>query len=127
MCGVCLCCARCKCTKMVSLFISQIMLSEAEVATSLNQVEYTVNNVTNSCVESLEALSSENVSLAGLSFQAQLLDVGVYNSCMYEYLEECEMPLGVDNCSTSPSSILYPVGRRVCYKLYYARVHLRLV
>ena len=111
MCGVCLCCVRCKCTEMVSLFILQIMSSEAQVATSLNQVEYTVNNVTNSCVESLEALSSENVSLAGLSFQAQLLDVGVYNSCMYEYLEECEMPLGVDNCSTSPSSILYPVGR----------------
>ena len=88
------------------------MLSEAEVTTSLNQVEFTVNNVTNTCVESLEALSSQNVSLAGLSFDATLLNVGVYNSCVYEYLEECEMPIGVDNCSTNPSPILYPVGSK---------------
>ena len=86
------------------------MSSEADVAMSLNQVEFTVNNVTNTCVESLEALSTQNVSLAGLNFEAQLLNVGVYNSCLYEYLDECSMPPNVENCSTSPHDIIVPVS-----------------
>ena len=86
------------------------MSSDVDVAMSLNAVETFVNNVTNSCVQSLEELSSENVSLAGLNFNAQLLNVGIYNSCVYEYLEECGMPIGTDNCSTTPRDILVPVS-----------------
>ena len=86
------------------------MSSDADVTASLNLVESTVNNVTNSCLASLQNLSSENVSLSGLSFEAQLLNVGVYNSCVYEYLDECEMPVNTENCSTNASNILVPVS-----------------
>ena len=90
----------------LSILQGEVMSPEFDLTSSLNQLEYRVNNVSNTCTESLQTLSSQNVSVAGLDFEAQLLSVGVYNSCVYEYLDECEMPVGVNNCSTNPTDIL---------------------
>lgn len=94
-------------------------LSDSTVTASLDNVEYIVNNVTSTCEDTLAEVVAQNVSLAGLSFDAQLLNVGVYNSCVYEYLSECAMPQPdtegqTDNCSTDPHDIIFPVSGCYC-------------
>ena len=87
---------------------ANLSMLQAEVARSLKETEDIIDSVNNTCTETLEAFPHPNVSLAGLSFEAELLNVGLYNSCIYEYLDECRMPAGTDNCSTDPYDVTVP-------------------
>ena len=75
-----------------------------------NVLQSEVDSINTSCYNTLDTLLSQNVSLAGLNFQATLMNVGVYNSCIYEYLDKCTIDNGVNTCQTGNYSVLVEVS-----------------
>ena len=82
----------------------QILLNQASTINS------SVNQINSSCIEALANISSQNASIGGLNFNAELRGVGVYSNCVFEYLDICEMNLTTFECVTSYHDILFDVS-----------------
>ena len=88
--------------------------TDQSLASQSSFISSTVSDVNSTCYEALANLTAQNVSLAGLEFDAVLRNVGIYSSCIYEYLSNCSiMPPGMDNCTTNYHDVIIDVSRTV--------------
>ncbi|XP_003382989.1 PREDICTED: uncharacterized protein LOC100632103 isoform X2 [Amphimedon queenslandica] len=80
--------------------------TDRSLASQSSFISSTVSDINSTCYEALANLTAQNVSLAGLEFEAELRNVGVYSSCIYEYLSNCSMPTDVSNCTTGYHDVI---------------------
>jgi hypothetical protein len=73
---------------------------EQDLFNQASSVSYSIDSVNSTCVSALANISSQNVSIAGLRFDAQLQNAPIYGQCVLEYLSECSIGLSATNCTT---------------------------
>ena len=82
----------------------------ANISSVTDSLDVAVGSVNSSCLNTLDAVTDQLGSSNGLNFEAQLLNVAVYNNCIYEYLDECQMDLNTSDCQTDYTQAIVPVS-----------------
>ena len=93
-----------------SSFPFQTDATNANIVSQADSLNDDISSVNSSCYSTLDSVSQQIGSFEGLNFNAQLLNIGVFNSCVYEYLDECEMDLNTFNCSTEYFPVIVAVS-----------------
>ena len=75
-----------------------------------DSLDVAINSVNSSCVNTLSDVTEQLGSIESLNFEAQLLNVAVFNQCVYEYLDECQMPVDTNDCQTNYFQTVLPVS-----------------
>lgn len=94
-----------------------VSFQNANVSSVTDSLDAAVGSVNSSCLNTLDAVTDQLGSIEGLNFEAQLLNVGVFNSCIYEYIDECQMGLSENECQTEYAQARVPV-RLDMFRMY---------
>ena len=92
------------------LYYIQNNNTDQSLASQSSFISSTVSDVNSTCYKALANLTAQNVSIAGLMFDAELRNVGVYSSCVFEYLSNCSMPTNVFICTTDYHDVIVDVS-----------------
>ena len=104
---------RCNNSNIILIHFSQNNETDQSLLAESSFISSTVSDINSTCYEALANLTSQNVSLAGLEFEAELRNVGVYSSCIYEYLSNCSIGTDDDNCTTSYHDVIVDVSHGI--------------
>ena len=69
-----------------------------------------VMNINSSCLNTLDEVRNTPVSLENTTFSANVNNVSVFGSCLYEYLSNCTMNVGTESCETAAHPVTVDVS-----------------
>lgn len=96
--------------RFISIFFShQSNANSQALFGQANSIGSSVNRINSSCLSALANISSQNASIEGLNFDAEIRNVGFYSDCTFEYIETCNISTDANQCNTSYHNILVEV------------------